>query len=81
MNIEVLQIAYVILKNSVPTESPIVFHNGSNYDYHFIIIELAEDVQGQFTEKYWKNVTFSVPIEKEVIWISKNGEEITKNIS
>ena len=30
------------LKYSVPEKIPIVFHNGSNYDYHFIIKELAE---------------------------------------
>ena len=72
------------LKYSVPTKTPIVFHNGSNYDYHFIIKELAEDFKKQFvclgenTEKY---ITFTVPIEKEVTRINKNGEEITKNIS
>ena len=31
------------LKYSVPTKIPIVFHNGSNYDYHFFIKELAEE--------------------------------------
>ena len=30
------------LKCSVPKKISIVFHNGSNYDYHFIIKELAE---------------------------------------
>ena len=28
---------------------PIVFQNGSNYDYHFIIKELAEEFKKQFT--------------------------------
>ena len=28
------------LKFNVPNEVPVVFHNGSNYDYHFIIKEL-----------------------------------------
>ena len=31
------------LKYSVPKEIFIVFHNGSSYDYHFIIKELAEE--------------------------------------
>ena len=31
------------LKYSVPKNIPIVFHNGSNYDYHFIIKELGEE--------------------------------------
>ena len=29
-------------------EIPIVFHNGSTYDYHFIIKELAKECEGQF---------------------------------
>ena len=37
------------LKYSVPKNSHIIFHNGSNYDYHFIIKELAEEFKKQFT--------------------------------
>ena len=32
------------LKYSVPKEVPLVFDNGSNYDYRFIIKELAEEL-------------------------------------
>ena len=32
-----------ILKCSVPKQIPIAFHNESNYDYHFVIKELAEE--------------------------------------
>ena len=32
------------LKYSVPKKISIVFHNKSNYDYHFIIKELAEKI-------------------------------------
>ena len=68
------------LKYSVPKKIPTVFHNVSNYDYHFIIKKLGEYFRKQFTclrksnEKY---ATFTVPIEKEVTRIDKNGEEIT----
>ena len=31
------------LKYSLPKKNPIVFHNGSNYDYHFLIKDLAEE--------------------------------------
>ena len=31
------------LKYSIPKEIPIVFHNGSNYEYHLIIKEQAEE--------------------------------------
>ena len=30
-----------------PQEIPIVFHNGSTYDYHFIINQLAKEFDGQ----------------------------------
>ena len=36
-------------KVSVPKEIHIVFNNGSNYDYNFIIKELAEKLEGQYT--------------------------------
>ena len=55
---------YKVLK-----EIPIVFHNGSIYDYHFIIKELVKEFEGNFeclgknTEKY---ITFSVPIKKKI---------------
>ena len=56
------------LKFNVPNKILIVFHNVSNYDYHFIMKELANKFEGKFeclgknTEKY---KTFSVPIEEE----------------
>ena len=38
-------VAYSIYnsKYNLPKKSPIVFHNGSNYGYHFIIKEMAEE--------------------------------------
>ena len=70
------------LKNRVPKEISIVSHNGSNYDYHVIIKELAEEFEGQqFWRKYRKYITFTVPIEKEVIRIDKKAQEITITIS
>ena len=41
-NVEELRIANVIY-NIMYLKKPIAFHNGSNYDYHFIIKELAEE--------------------------------------
>ena len=72
------------LKYSVPKKIPVIFHNGSNYDYHFIIKELAEELKKQFTclgENTEKYITFAVPMEKKVTRVDKNGEEITKHIS
>ena len=72
------------LKYSVPKKIPIAFRNGSNYDYHFIIKEVAEEFKRQFTclgENTEKYITFTAPIEKEVTRIDKIAEEITKNIS
>ena len=65
----------------MPKEIPIVFRNVCNYDYHFVIKELAEKFEKQFTcleEKTEKDITYTVPIEKKVTIIDKNGEKITK---
>ena len=35
------------LKYSMLKKIPIFFHNGSNYDYHFIIKELAKEFKKQ----------------------------------
>ena len=72
------------LKYSLLKKIPIAFHNGSNHDYHFVVKELAEEFETQFTclgENTEKHATFLIPIEKEVIRIDKNREEVTKNIS
>ena len=72
------------LKYSVPKKIPIVFHNGSNYGYHFIIKWLEKEFEKQYTclgENNEKCITFIVPIEKEVTRIGKSGEKITNNIS
>ena len=53
----------------MPNEIPVVFHNGSTYDYHFSIKELVKECKGNFeclgenTEKY---ITFSVPTKKKI---------------
>ena len=57
------------LRSKIPKEIPVVFHNGSTYDNHFIIKELAKEFKGNFeclgenTENY---ITFSVPIKKKI---------------
>ena len=68
------------LRYKIPKEIPIVFHNGSTYDYHFIIKELVKEFEGNFecsgenTEKY---ITFSAPIKKK---IENENIEITYKI-
>ena len=60
-----------------------VFHNGPNYDYHFIIKNLAKGFDGKLNclrENTEKCKTFSVPVKKEVKRIGKNGEKTTKTI-
>ena len=70
------------LKFNVLNEIPVVFHNGSNYNYHFIIKPL-EEFERQFeclkenTEKY---KTFSVPKEKEAIKTDENVVTISSKI-
>ena len=57
------------LRYRIPKEIPIVFHNGSTYDYHFIIKELVKEFDGNFEclgENIEKYITFSVPLKKEI---------------
>ena len=57
------------LRYRTPKEIPVVFHNGSIYDYHFIIKELADEFEGEFgclgenTEKY---ITFQYQSRKKL---------------
>ena len=57
------------LRYKVPKEIHVVFHNGSTYDYHFIIKVSNKEFDGYFdclgenTEKY---ITFSVPLKKKI---------------
>ena len=50
------------LRYRIPKNIPVIFHNGSTYDYHFIIKGNFECL-GENTEKY---ITFSVPIKKKI---------------
>ena len=62
------------LRCKTPKEIPVVFHNGSTHDYHFIIKQLAKEFDNQFeclgenTEKY---ITISVPIKKNLIIVKQ----------
>ena len=67
------------LRYKTPKEIPVVFHNGSTYDYHVIIKELAKEFEGQLEclgENAEKYTTFSVPIKKEL----DNGKSIKHKI-
>ena len=66
------------VRYNIPREVQVVFYNGSTYDYHFIIKELAEEFKGEFEclgENSEKYITFSVPIKKETIKIDKDGND------
>ena len=62
------------LRFNVPNEIFIIFHNGSNYDYHFMIKELAKESKC-LLEKYWKIQHFFVQIEKEIKKVDKDGNK------
>ena len=71
------------LKYSVPKKISILFHNGSNYDYHFMIIELAEEFKKQFTclwEHTEKYVTFTVSIKKKSYSLSNFVNNFSEGI-
>ena len=44
-----LRLAYEILKYSIPKKIAVPFRNRFNHNYHFIITELVEKFEKQFT--------------------------------
>ena len=67
------------LKYSEPKRTPIVFHNGSDYDYHFIKKESAKEFNKQFTclgENTEKYLTFTVAIKKKVTRVIKMEKKL-----
>ena len=66
------------LNYKIVKEIPVLFHNRSVYDYHFIMKYLAREFKGNFkclgenTEKY---ISFTVPFKKVI-----NDEEIKYKI-
>ena len=62
------------LRYKVQIEIPLIIHNGSKYDYHFINEELAEEFKAQFeclgenTEKY---ITFLYQLKKKMMKMVK----------
>ena len=66
------------LNYKIVEEIPVLFHNGSVYDYHFIIKYLAREFKGnseclgEITEKY---ISFTVPFKKAI-----NDEEVKYKI-
>ena len=73
------------IKCSVPKKILITLHNGSNYDYPFIIKDLAEELEKQFTclgENTEEYITFAVLIEnKKLQELKKMEEKFQKKIS
>ena len=69
------------LKYSIPKEIPVVFENGLNYDYHFIMKEQAEEFKGQFTcsgKNTKKYITFSVSIKEKLKELVKMEKKLQK---
>ena len=66
------------LRFNVPNGNSVVFHNGSNCDYQFTIKEIANEFEGQFEcvgENREKYKALSVPIEKELLKVDKEGNK------
>ena len=61
-----------------------MFHNRSNCDYHFIIKELAEKCEDEFTclrENTEKYITFPIPIQKQAVRIDKKVRTKSKKFT
>ena len=63
------------LRYKIPKEIPIMFHNGSTYDYHFVIKELAIEFKGRFEcleENIEKYITLSALIYKKMVMLKQS---------
>ena len=83
------------LRYKVPKEIPIVFHNGSTYDYHFIIKELVKEFEGNFeclgenTQKYIKKtienknleITYKIKFIDSYRFMSSSLSKLVDNLS
>ena len=62
------------LRYNTPKEIPVVFHNGSTYDYHFIIKELAKEFEEQFEclgENTEKLLLFQYQLKKDLTMVNQ----------
>ena len=74
------------LRYSIQRNIPVVFHNGTNYDFNLIINELAKEVRSELQcillngEKF---MSFFIPIKKNTYANSKNTKKklLTYNLS
>ena len=60
----------------MPNKISVVFHRGSNFDYHFIIKELANEFERQF-----EGITKNKEKCKKFLKIDKDGNETIETIS
>ena len=63
------------LRYKVPKKIPKAFHNGSTYDYHFMIKKLAEEFEGEFEclgEKPKNVLLFQYRLKKKMIMVKKS---------
>ena len=72
------------MKLSAPSKVAVLFHNGSNYGYHFFIKDLANKFKEQFEcleENNQRYKTLTVVIEKETRKIYEDSNESVVTIS
>ena len=62
----------------MPNKIPVVFWNGSNYDYRFIIKELANDFEGQF-ECHSEGNEYVIEISYKMKFIDNAGIMVTSS--
>ena len=67
------------LRYKIPKEIPVVFHNGSTYDYHFIIKELAKEFEGNF--ECLLEITYKIKFIDSYRFMSSSLSKLVDNLS
>ena len=67
------------LRYKTPKEIPLMFHNGSTYDYHLIIKELAKEFEGQIEFVCSYHVTYAFQSESTLYSCLNVKELLARN--
>ena len=68
------------LRYSTTKEIPIISHNGTNYDYHFITNELANRFNAKDFNCLGENMEKYITIEVPIVKINDDGELVTYDL-
>ena len=65
---------------NVPKEIPVVFHNGLNYNYYFVIKELEKEFEGQFGNEDIITTTYKIKFINSIRFLVSSLWNLVDNL-